>query len=62
MSEGLASIRAALADWHLLATAGQVAADATLVAAELLASAAQHADGQVSMPPQVVAHFNYRAE
>nr|WP_095878072.1 ATP-binding protein [Streptomyces sp. TLI_235] len=42
VSEGLAFTRAALADWHLPTAAGQVAADTVLVAAELLANAAEH--------------------
>ncbi|MEU2631403.1 MULTISPECIES: ATP-binding protein [Kitasatospora] len=43
MSQGLDFTRTALADWHLPTTAGQVAADTVLVAAELLTNAAQHA-------------------
>ncbi len=43
VSEGLDFTRTALADWHLTTAAGQAAADAALVAAELLANAADHA-------------------
>ncbi|MCU7826001.1 ATP-binding protein [Kitasatospora sp. DSM 101779] len=53
MSEGLAFTRAAVADWHLTTAAGAAAADAVLVAAELLANACQHAGRPLALHLQL---------
>ncbi|MEV8100460.1 ATP-binding protein [Kitasatospora sp. NPDC085879] len=52
MSEGLEFTRTALADWHLPSTAHQTAADAVLVAAELLANATDHAGHPLTLQLQ----------
>ncbi|WP_051709634.1 ATP-binding protein [Streptomyces sp. NRRL S-350] len=47
VSEGLAFIRRALADWHLVAE--QAGQDAQLVAAELLTNAVRHGGGALAL-------------